>query len=188
MNICLKKPARLLCLAALLCPTMAAAEDDLCPKAFVWFSCELDNGKTVALCGSDSISSSKPVFAADSEAWLQYRYGTSDFIELRFPEGQSSLLWQDFMAGIEKTADGTATRINFSFITDGLRYLIQGNQSASTDKMDYTLSVVDEAAIKTLEEYRCVASTYDPNFLAVASAVPCDPNDAGNDTRGQECR
>jgi hypothetical protein len=188
MNKWPDRPTRSLLLAALICPSVAAAEDDLCPKAFVWFSCELDNRKTVAICGSDSISSSKPVFAADSEAWLQYRYGTSDFIELRYPDGRGSLLWQQFMAGIEKAPDGTPIRVNVSFITDGIRYLIQGNQAPAGDEMGYTLSVVDEAAIKTLEEYRCVASTYDPNFLAVATAVPCDPNDAGNDTRGQECR
>jgi hypothetical protein len=175
-------------LSPVLIPNLALAEDELCPKAFTWFSCQLDNGKTVAICGSPSISDAKPVFGADTEAWLQYRYGTSEYIELRYPDGRGRLLWQQFLAGIEYGADHAPIRINFGFINDGVRYLIQGNQAASGGDLDYALSVIDEAAIKTLAEYRCVASTYDPNLLAVASAVPCDPNDAGNDTRDQECR
>lgn len=127
------------------------------------------------------------MFGADADAWLQYRYGTADKIELRYPAGQGDSLWTQFMAGIDYGPGGTPNRINLSFITDGIRYLIQGNQVPFRGKMTYALSVVDEAAIKTLAEHQCTGFTNDANFLAAASAVPCDPNDAGNATRGEQC-
>ena len=172
---------------ALFAPSAALAEDELCGKSFTWFSCGLDNGKTVAICGSPSTDVDQPKFGADADAWLQYRYGTADKIELRYPEGQGDQLWKQFMAGIAYNPGGTPDRINFSFITDGIRYLIQGNQVPFTGKMTYALSVVDEAATKTLAEHQCTGFTNDANFLAAAGAVPCDPNDTGNATRGAEC-
>lgn len=181
------KPLPLALLLALFAPTAALAEDELCGKSFTWFSCELDNSKTVAICGSPSTNVDQPTFGADADAWLQYRYGTSDKIELKYPEGQGNQLWKQFMAGIEFNPGGTPNRINLSFITDGIRYLIQGNQVPFTGKMTYALSVVDEGAIKTIAEHKCSGFTYDANFLAAAIAVPCDPNDAGNATRGEDC-
>ncbi len=173
---------------ALLAPTAAFADDELCGKSFTWFSCELDNGKTVAICGSPSTNPDQPTFGADADAWLQYRYGTAAKIELKYPTGQGDQLWKQFMAGIEFNPGGTPNRINLSFITEGIRYLIQGNQTPFTGKMTYALSVVDEGSIKTLAEHQCAGFTDDAKFLAAASAVPCDPNDAGNATRGEQCQ
>lgn len=173
--------------ALICCTTPAFAQDELCPKAYTWFSCGLDNGKTVAICGSASREADPPTFVADDDSWLQYRYGTAEKIELRYPDNAPNPGWSYFLGGITFGPGGTADRINLSFITDGIRYLIQGNQLPFEGRMDYALLVVDENTVKTLAEHRCTAP-YDHGLLAITNAVPCDPNDTGNDTRGDTCQ
>ncbi len=173
--------------ALICCTTPAFAKDELCPKAYTWFSCGLDNGKTVAICGSASREADPPTFVADDDSWLQYRYGTADNIELLYPDNLPKNEWGYFLGGITFGPGGTADRINLSFITDGIRYLIQGNQVPFEGRMDYALLVVDENTVKTLAEHRCTAP-YDHGLLAITNAVPCDPNDTGNDTRGDTCQ
>ncbi len=172
--------------ALICCTTPAFAQDELCPKAYTWFSCGLDNGKTVAICGSASREADPPTFVADDDSWLQYRYGTADNIELLYPDNLPKNEWSYFLGGIAFGPGGTPDRINLSFINDGIRYLIQGNQVPFNGRMGYSLMVVDEAAVKTIAEHRCT-SAYDHGLLEITMAVPCDPNDAGNATRGEQC-
>jgi hypothetical protein len=162
-----------------------ALAEDLCPKSYAWFACTLNNGKSVAICGSPSVDLERPKFGTDSNAWLQYRYGRPGRFELQHPTGQGDSLWRDFLGAVVFAPGGTPTRINFSFIKDDKRYLIQGNRRA--DQTRYSLSVLSERPVRTLAEWNCTSVDTD-NLLPIALAVPCDPNDAGNETRGMQCK
>jgi hypothetical protein len=177
--------ASLLGLALSLPAGTAALAEDLCAKSSTWFACTLSNGKSVAVCGSPSTDPDQPRFGKDSNAWLQYRYGKPGQYELQYPTGQGDGLWRQFLGGVTLAPGGTPDRINFSFVASNTRYLIQGNRSAG--KMRYFLAVLSESPVKTIAEYTCRSVDVD-RLLPVALAVPCDRNDAGNKTRGQECR
>jgi hypothetical protein len=161
-----------------------ASAEDLCPKSYTWFACTLDNGKSVAICGSPSVDADTPVFGADSDSSLQYRFGRPGAIELEYPQGTGIELWRKFRGGVEFAPGGTATRINFSFVTKNIRYLLQGNKPDGAFR--YTLSVLSEDPVKTLAQFQCTDVQSD-NLLPIALAVPCDPNDLGNETRGTMC-
>ncbi len=164
-------------------PSTSRAED-LCPKSVAWFSCTLDNGKSVAICGSPSTRQDSPKFGADDQSWLQYRYGKPGKIEFKYPEGQGERLWMRFMNAVDFNPGGTPKRINFSFVTKNTRYLIQGN-SGQAGKISYSLAVLSEDPVKTLAEHSCREVDVD-HLLPIALAVPCDPNDVANDHRGSE--
>jgi hypothetical protein len=164
---------------------VAASADDLCPKSYTWFSCTLENGKSVSVCGSASTDPGEPRFAADADSSLQYRYGTIGRIELAYPKGKGANLWKRFLGAVEFLPGGTPDRINFSFVTGNTRYLIQGNRTDG--KMAYSLSVLSEGPVKTIAEHSCKSVGSD-HLLPIALAVPCDPNDIANDTRGQVCK
>jgi hypothetical protein len=171
---------------SLIAPRVASAED-LCPKSVTWFSCTLDNGKSVAICGSPSIDRDSPKFGADDQSWLQYRYGKPGKIEFKYPEGQGDRLWMKFMNAVDFSPGGTPKRINFSFVTKNTRYLIQGNMEQA-GKMRYSLAVLSEDPVKILAEHSCSQVDVD-HLLPIALAVPCDPNDVANDHRGsEECK
>jgi hypothetical protein len=173
------------CLCAI-APSAARAED-LCPKSVAWFSCTLENGKSVSICGSPSTDQNFPKFGADDQSWLQYRYGSPGKIEFKYPEGQGDRLWMKFMNAVDFNPGGTPKRINFSFVTKNTRYLIQGN-SGQARKMNYSLAVLSEDPVKTLAEHSCQKVDVD-HLLPIALAVPCDPNDVANAHRGsEECR
>ncbi len=162
-----------------------ALAEDLCPKSYTWFACTLNNGKSVAICGSPSVDSERPKFGADSNAWLQYRYGEPGRVELQYPVGQGDRLWRNFLGTVVFGPGGTPMRINFSFIKDNRRYLIQGNGQAGQTR--YSLSVLSERPVKTLAEWNCASVNAD-SLLPIALAVPCDRYDAGNETRGMHCK
>ncbi len=174
--------AAALSLTFLAAPSQA---DDLCPKSTAWFSCTLDNGKSVSVCGSPSTDPDQPKFGADGDSWLQYRYGEPGKIELSYPPGRGDRLWRKFLGAVSFAPGGTAERINFSFITKGTRYLIQANREGG--EMRYSLAVISEDPVKTLAEFACTDVDAD-NLLPIALKVPCDPKDSGNETRGEECR
>ena len=174
-------------LAGFLVPSLARADDELCPKAYTWFSCPLDNGKTVAICGSPSIDADQPTFGADENAWLQYRYGTADNIELRFPDATGNQLWRQFVGGINFTPAGTPEQITFGFINGGMRYVLEGTQVPYQGPKDYRLMVIEEATGKVTAEHKCLsADAYE--LQPIVDAVPCDPGYSGNLTRGERCR
>jgi hypothetical protein len=172
--------------AALILMTASTAfAEELCPKSYTWFACKLNNGKSVAVCGSPSIDPEQPKFGKDENSWLQYRYGRPGQYELQYPTGQGDRLWRSFLGAVVFSPGGTPDRINFSFVTNDTRYLIQSNRAAG--KRRYSLAVQSASSRKTLAEFSCTTVDVD-RLLPIAVAVPCDLNDAGNKTRGQECR
>jgi hypothetical protein len=173
--------------AALSAPSFVLADDELCPKAYTWFSCPLDNGKTVAICGSPSTDINQPIFGADNNAWLQYRYGTADNIELRYPDTTGSQLWRQFMGGINFTPGGEPEQITFSFINGGIRYLLEGTQVPYQGPKNYRLTVIEEATGNLMAEHRCLSADY-YELQPIVDALPCDPGYPGNSTRGDQCR
>ena len=98
---------RLACLLAVSIAPHCLAEESLCKRGeTVYFSCQVERGRLVSLCGNS--------LKNGDHFWLQYRFGKPEALQLTFPKRKLLFSESGFDIGYFRRANGFDIDISFT--------------------------------------------------------------------------
>ena len=148
-----------------LCSTAAWAAPGLCTRGeTVFFSCPVQGGKIVSLCGAIQSASDDD----GGDEWLQYRFGKPGAIELAYPANKRDSL--DRFKGehvLTHTRDFEIDLQSVGFVSGAIGYQVESNMPQSR-KLTEGITIGDPRKLDLPFDGKPRAS-YPNTFVACAS-------------------
>lgn len=109
--------AALLFFCYLAIPCVAFGKDSLCKQGeIVFFSCKVkDSQKTISICGNRQMGVDTAI-PVTSEDWIQYRFGTSQNVEMVYPAKKAGAL-EKFSYLFQNSNQNYIEELSFQILT-----------------------------------------------------------------------
>lgn len=117
-------------------------------------------------------------------AYIQYRFGTGNKIELPFPENKTKESWSLFQYNYYMRGGGKANSgqeiANLTFVKDGFRYLIYQTYFSENEKYE-TGIIIENLMTKKRSRIKGIYKTVKSNLFFLHQETPLKVEDIGLD-------